>query len=136
MPLLFAYGTLRRGGGNDGFVAGGTFLGTVQTRDSYTLLCENLEFCPYLTGAPLPGVDREPVTGDLFEVSEFDLAKIDQLEGHPTWYERRSLTLKDGRMAWAYFIQEEILDKMREYPLFIIASGDWFKKDLLYRLEP
>jgi gamma-glutamylaminecyclotransferase len=84
--LLFVYGTLRRGGPNHALLAGARLVGAATTVERHALFVE--EF-PYL--APGPAVHH--VRGEVYAVDAPTLAAIDRLEGHPTWYERRPVTV-------------------------------------------
>ena len=129
MAAFFAYGTLRRGGGNDRLLAGeGEFRAVVKTREKYIMLTESGMF-PYLvpvTAWPEQAAKATNITGDLYSVSEKGIAAMDELEGHPTWYKRTAIPLEGGGEAWAYILTKEVFDKMKEYDLVIIKSGDWF----------
>ncbi len=84
--LLFVYGTLRRGGPNHALIAGARFVGPATTVERYALFVEDF---PYL--APTPAVHR--VRGEVYAIDAATRAEIDRLEGHPTWYERRPVTV-------------------------------------------
>lgn len=92
-PLLFVYGTLRRGEPNHHW----------------------LEGCPWLGEAELPGAvlhDLGPfpmavpgegrVRGEVYGLIAGALARLDGLEGYPRLYDRQRLPLSDGRLAWVY----------------------------------
>ena len=132
MPLVFAYGTLRRGGGNNPLLAPATFVRAAKTRDEFVLFCENPDFCPYLTDVSIG--QKKQIIGDVYDVPDYLLEQIDELEGHPTWYRRRQVALEGGdgdgdQVAWAYFITDTCLEQMRRWPLLIIPSGDWFNQE-------
>lgn len=76
MPLVFVYGTLKRGDTNHHHLAGQVFLGEVRTVAGYTL------YQP----ADYPGMVRSAnaptgVTGELWEVTPECLRDLDRLEG-------------------------------------------------------
>tara|TARA_R110002094_G_scaffold198658_1_gene170879 strand:+ start:1105 stop:1479 length:375 start_codon:yes stop_codon:yes gene_type:complete len=76
MPTAFVYGTLKRGGRYHDLLTEQKYLGEARTVAGYTL------YQP----ADYPGMvraenDTEGVTGELWEISQTCLAKLDALEG-------------------------------------------------------
>lgn len=97
--LLFVYGTLKRGQPNHHFLAGALFLGEDQTRPEFTM---------YDLGA-FPGVvagGSSSISGELYELDDSTLARVDRLEGHPSFYERTSNILVSGRTCWIYLLAD------------------------------
>ncbi len=93
---LFVYGTLQRGYGNNYRLAGATFLGKAVTQKPYVLF--NGGF-PY--AVPVSVVEEFPllpVMGELYEVEQHHIDSCDRLEGHPSWYHRKTIqvTVKGG----------------------------------------
>ena len=85
---LAVYGTLKRGHGNwSYFLKDANYLGKVKTDKNYSLVVAGL---PYMIERAGTGVK-----GELFEINEQELAAIDRLEGNPTFYERKSITVTD-----------------------------------------
>jgi gamma-glutamylcyclotransferase (GGCT)/AIG2-like uncharacterized protein YtfP len=121
-PLLFAYGTLKRGLENHCVIeqAGGEFLGEAQTEVAYPLVADGL---PYLLDRRRTG---RIVHGEVFRVMEapgWDL--LDRLEDHPEFYRRRiePVVIEGGGrvQAWIYFFVQEIprlagLPHLERYP--------------------
>ena len=60
------------------------------------------------------------VLGEVYEVDQETLAKIDLLEGHPHHYRRELVRLEDGEEVLAYLLPR---DKAEGLPR--IESGDW-----------
>lgn len=79
--LIFAYGTLMTGYGNNRLLDGAQSLGRAHT-------CES-SFRMYHAGVPFVGRVEEggvSVAGEVFAVSDAAmLNKLDNLEGHPDW---------------------------------------------------
>lgn len=74
---LFVYGTLKRGGSNHGWMRGQTFLGEGRTQPDYRMF--DLGGYPGLVRVePGQGV---AVTGEVWEVDEDGLRRLDVLEG-------------------------------------------------------
>lgn len=128
--FLFVYGTLRAGGGNEHLLEGRSeHMGTVRTRDSYTMFTDNLDFCPYLTDLDLGNLEPTKITGELYRLPYSTLQDIDALEGHPDWYKRREVVLEGGQVAWAYFLTDGCFQQMRQHTLYYLPSGNWFEQD-------
>jgi gamma-glutamylcyclotransferase (GGCT)/AIG2-like uncharacterized protein YtfP len=91
MPVLFVYGTLKRGCKNHHHIADQRFLGQARTTPGYAL---------YDLGA-YPGLvadasDTAGVTGELWEVDEAALARLDVFEGvDEGLYRRQRVELMD-----------------------------------------
>ena len=101
MPLLLAYGTLKRDKPNHYKLRLSEFVGEATTSQSYLLLQDSNIHYPFLLDIPVA-----PITGELYEVSDIKLPYIDAFEGHPHFFERRPIKLTDGREAFAYFYKQ------------------------------
>jgi gamma-glutamylcyclotransferase (GGCT)/AIG2-like uncharacterized protein YtfP len=84
--LLFVYGTLRKGGENHALLEHARFVGAATTAERYALFVDGIPFL-----ASMPPVHR--VRGEVYAVDDATLARLDELEGHPRWYERRPVTV-------------------------------------------
>jgi gamma-glutamylcyclotransferase (GGCT)/AIG2-like uncharacterized protein YtfP len=116
MPLLFVYGTLMRGESNHGQLEAARFAGAAQTAPAFTLV----DLGPY--PAMVAG-GRDAVAGELYEVDDAALARLDLFEG-PALYARTRVHLDDGREAHAYLLPRESLRGGRP-----IGSGDWRRRE-------
>ena len=98
VPLLFVYGTLKRGLHNHAFLAGQEYVGPARTLPHYHL---------YHCG-PYPGLvaaeSGVAVDGELWRVDEETLRRLDDFEGVPAVFDRRLIPL-EGRdeSAFVYF---------------------------------
>lgn len=110
---LFVYGTLMRCEPNAGWLGHARFLGVARTAPAYALV----DLGPY--PGLLPGA-AGVVEGELYEVDAPTLARLDELEEHPTVYRRAPIALGDGSTAHAYLLVDP-----RGRP---IASGDWRRR--------
>ncbi len=95
MPLLFVYGTLRRGEPNHAQIKGARFVGPARTAARFTLM-EKDGFRALVAG----GVDA--ASGEVYEVDPSHLSRLDEFEEHPRIYTRTAIPLEDGRRAEAY----------------------------------
>jgi len=111
MTRVFVYGTLRRGFGNHRLLAGARFLGEARTARAYRMV--SLGGCPGM----LAGTSR--VVGEVYEVDDETLLRLDRLEGHPYMYRREPVRLHGFAKVEAYIYQR---DSAR---LPEVASGDW-----------
>ena len=118
MHLVAVYGTLQKGFGNHKFLAQSRFVGKALTEPNFTLL--------HLGG--FPGIVRSghtAVSCEVYEVDDATLARLDRLEGHPTFYERQPLTVTmDGTeiSVEGYVLPTSWLDGRK-----IIPTGMWGK---------
>jgi gamma-glutamylcyclotransferase (GGCT)/AIG2-like uncharacterized protein YtfP len=101
--ILFFYGTLKRGGRNHHFLAGQTFLGEAHTLPRYRLY--DLGPHPALVEAEHGAVVR----GEVWAVDAATLARLDEFEGVPDWFDRRPIQLADAPAgAEAYFYRGDV----------------------------
>jgi gamma-glutamylcyclotransferase (GGCT)/AIG2-like uncharacterized protein YtfP len=110
---LFLYGTLLRHQTNHRVLEGAAFAGDASTVPGYAL---------YDLGA-YPAMVAEGngcVHGELFDVEEGMLARLDRFEGCPHLYARRPVGLAAGTWADAYLQRPEQVRGYRR-----IESGDW-----------
>jgi gamma-glutamylaminecyclotransferase len=101
---LFVYGTLKRNFSNHHLLKDSKFLGTGRTKEKYAM---------YESGIPFV-VKNEPVSsiyGELYQVDDATLQRLDRLEGHPDWYCREQVELitatEQTVTAWIYFNPEK-----------------------------
>lgn len=97
---LFIYGTLKRGERNHRLLRDQFFLGEVQTAPAYRL---------YRCGS-YPGLVRSAsglaIQGELWQVDEPALERLDQYEGVPTLFAREPIQLQGVELpVLAYFWQ-------------------------------
>jgi gamma-glutamylcyclotransferase (GGCT)/AIG2-like uncharacterized protein YtfP len=112
MTRVFVYGTLQRTGGNHGFLVGQRFLGTGRTVPGYALY--SLGDYPGMVPDP---TDRDGVTGEIWEVDDVCLRRLDELEGVAVGlYRRVTLTLApphDGTPVTAFLYGRSVAGRTR-----------------------
>lgn len=99
--ILFVYGTLKRTFSNNYLLESAKYLGTGHTKNKFAL---------YVSGIPFV-IKNEQVSviyGELYQVDELTLHRLDKLEGHPGWYCREETEIipesSDQTItAWLYF---------------------------------
>jgi len=114
MELIFVYGTLRTGFGNNRMLEDSKLIDVARTMEEYAMYDGGVPYVSY-------GEKVSQIYGELYEVDERTLLAIDMLEGHPVFYNRKKIfveTLKGGVVrAWLYF-NETKTDNL-------IKSGDY-----------
>lgn len=109
--LIAVYGTLKRGFGNNILLSDAVFVSEGKTERKYPMV---------IHGSGLPFLVEKSGTGfnvdvELFLVSEEELSRLDMLEGHPDWYERkkRGVVTPQGEvlLPYIYFAPDEYYDK-------------------------
>lgn len=105
--LVFVYGTLKLGNRLNPVLAKDTFICHTVTADkAYDLI----------GGSGFPWMVRSEdrfgyaIKGDLYDVSEPTLKRLDEIEGHPFMYKRESILVKNGEVdeeAFVYLAADE-----------------------------
>lgn len=110
MKKVFVYGTLKRGHGNHRLLKDSKFLGEASIKsDMYSL------------GAfpAISGKGEREAYGEVFEVDEPTMERLDRLEGYPHFYNRKVVETQHGT-AWVYYIEGLGGDGSA-----LIADGRW-----------
>jgi gamma-glutamylcyclotransferase (GGCT)/AIG2-like uncharacterized protein YtfP len=110
--VIFVYGTLRRGQSNHAELGNARFLREVATAPRYELV--DLGEYPALLES-----GSTAVLGELYEVDEDLLARLDVFEGVPALYQRRAIALQDGQ-AEGYVMRRRNAARAPR-----LAHGDW-----------
>jgi gamma-glutamylcyclotransferase (GGCT)/AIG2-like uncharacterized protein YtfP len=119
MPLLFVYGTLKRGHRLHHHMLGASFLGPARTTTGLALY--RIEWYP----AMVLERDGGGVSGELYEAPPALLEALDEVEGAPDLFQRAEIQLAEMngrpelRRCLAYVYQQSVVDKSR------IEGGDW-----------
>jgi gamma-glutamylaminecyclotransferase len=106
LTAIAVYGTLKKDYSNyHGYLKSAAYVGRGETKDKYPLVVTGL---PYLLNKKGVGHNVEV---DVFLVDSYTLSKVDSLEGHPNWYERKKIKIDLGDnqyiSAWIYFNDTE-----------------------------
>mmetsp|Transcript_59037 Transcript_59037/g.175543 ORF Transcript_59037/g.175543 Transcript_59037/m.175543 type:complete len:141 (-) Transcript_59037:434-856(-) len=119
---VFVYGTLRKGHHNwRAILAPVTGVEAKTARAAYTMRSWGNFPAVYAGGGT-------SILGEVFDVPDDILARLDELEGRPTWYKREEVEVVaerggsgGARMAWMYIMPGLKNDVRGE----AIDSGDW-----------
>ena len=114
--LLFVYGTLKRDYSNHALLTSALFVSEAATTEMYGFYLGPDEYAPgerkipFLFAKPKVGDSAVHVRGEVWEVDSSTLAQLDELEGHPDWYQRKKITvcLRSGESvsAFTYLLPE------------------------------
>lgn len=100
LNIIFVYGTLRQGYGNNVLLKDAVYLGEGITKDKYILTASGIPFVSKL-------VPMTNITGELYKIQTLDdFYYVDKLESHPEWYKREIITVVSNgeeHQAWIYF---------------------------------
>lgn len=110
---VFVYGTLLEGEPNHRFLAKARLVGEATTKPEFEL--RDLGGYPALVHG-----GGQAVAGEVYEVDEPTLVRLDRLEGHPRFYRRSRITLADGATAETYLLLRHQVDGRPTIP-----AGSW-----------
>lgn len=109
MHKIFVYGTLKRGYGNNRLLAESRFIGNAVTMPALFMADHGIPFV-WTSGGPL-----RRIAGELYEVDDAVLARLDRLEGHPTNYHRELVEIEvNGEHAEAFIYLYRHIEENRD----------------------
>ena len=117
MSKVAVYGSLRKGLSNHRLLVGSLHKETITV--SIPFLMRSLGGFPAL----FPCKDNNPITFEVYEVSDATMESLDRLEGYPSFYNRMKLNDDDEDSPWFYFIRDE--EGYLDSPA--VPKGDWFE---------
>ena len=123
--LIFVYGTLRTNARNWTRYLAPQCGRAATTSPNFTMR----RVGSFERGYPvLEAEGTTAIHGEVFEVDSATLESIDQLEGHPTWYQREMISVRPDDNteveAWIYLMPKG------QYPTApLIESGNWLAPD-------
>ncbi len=110
MVRIFVYGSLKHGFSNHSLLSKFSdtqFLGKAITEDKFKMVGYSSGTFPYLVKESVPlQVDAVQIHGELYEISEECLARLDKLEGHPDFYTRTEIYV-GGLPTYIYLAEQE-----------------------------
>lgn len=116
LTSVFVYGTLRKGLAWHHLLEGSVSSGIGTTQEMYAMYADGI---PYVC-------ENEKIShikGEIYLVDDSALKRLDRLEGHPDWYERKEVIINSDSgetKAWIYF---NPTPKGK-----LVASGDFYNK--------
>lgn len=121
--LVFVYGTLKRGFRLHGYLAQEKFINTISTQPQYKLYVPRQSWFPLLIEDEKNGSSIE---GELWEVSEETLTRLDHIEGRLFCREFAKLhTPYDEELVELYLYKYVILPEDIENGAFIDCGTSW-----------
>jgi gamma-glutamylcyclotransferase (GGCT)/AIG2-like uncharacterized protein YtfP len=103
---VFVYGSLKQGFGNSHLLIGSNKIGMGITNDDIYAM-RSLGSFP----AVFRNAGNEAICGEIWEVNDIVLTKLDALEGHPRLYNRLKTKIIDSNdnehIAWMYAMDDE-----------------------------
>ena len=110
---VFVYGTLLWKEPNHRLLASSRLVRQAKTTPEFELL--DLGSFPGMVSGGSTSVE-----GEVYEVDQETLRKLDRLEGHPRFYKRQKIRLDDGKVVEAYLLSGEQAGNRHRIP-----SGAW-----------
>ena len=120
MPRIAVYGSLRKGLSNHSVLGPSKLVATEWLNGNYQML--DLGAFPGVVSCSDEKL-KHPIKVEVYEVTCARLARLDSLEGHPTFYERQDVPGKDYQM---YVLQST--ERYKPVP-----SGDWLEHRMTFR---
>lgn len=95
LSYVFVYGTLKNNEPNHYWLTDRTngvsrFVAKGKTNDTYPMLIATRYNIPFLVNLTTTG---NAVNGEIYEIDDNMLEKLDELEGHPNYYLRQQITI-------------------------------------------
>jgi gamma-glutamylcyclotransferase (GGCT)/AIG2-like uncharacterized protein YtfP len=109
--LVAVYGTLRAGFGNHSLLGDSPLVGVGRTVREFTMLAAGFPVC--LVDADDAGLPPTQVVVEVYDTGAASspasiIRRLDNLEGHPDWYERKEIQVVlesgDEVTAWMYLM--------------------------------
>ena len=120
---VFVYGSLKNGYGNHSLLNGSEFINIATTVDKFIMI--DLGAFPAVIDFGNDN-DRNTISGELYLVNDTVLERLDQLEGHPDWYQRRVVNINnngDNENAYMYIMQEDSFQDITTLTVCDVSNG-------------
>jgi gamma-glutamylcyclotransferase (GGCT)/AIG2-like uncharacterized protein YtfP len=131
---LFVYGSLRQGFPNHFFLKNARYIGPFHTIDKYIMIAQKSKAFPYIVHS-FAGGNSTTISGELYDVDAETLRSIDDLEGHPEFYRRRTVIISNDTISYSAYIYilenssiiDGIIENMNDGAgrFELVGDGDW-----------
>jgi gamma-glutamylcyclotransferase (GGCT)/AIG2-like uncharacterized protein YtfP len=129
---LFTYGTLRVDEPNSVILNyHSDFHETCKTVNKYIMITQNSKSFPFIFPVDFwPEKDNYAVNiiGDVYNIDNIGIARCDKLEGHPIWYKRTTILVKNPKNdiyeVQAYLLTKEAFNELNKNKV-VFLGGDW-----------
>lgn len=133
MILIFVYGSLKKEFQNNYLLENSKYIGEAYTYNFYTMIGTKSKAFPYIINN-YPDRIGTRIKGEVYEISETILEKLDKLEGHPDIYTRKNIyviTAEGNITVMVYILENQyMIDNIIKYigkRFEIIEDGVWKK---------
>lgn len=132
---VFVYGTLKNGYCNHRLLDNSKYLGEAYSvLERFEMRAPEIGGFPFVTEVGHKSKNKGRVYGEVYEVDEKTLKRLDVLEGHPSFYTRhkKNFKLVDGKevSAWIYLHPRVDYPLCSKYHLFDgITAYMWQSKE-------
>lgn len=116
---IFVYDTLKKGDPNHFRLQSSEFVCSTKTADKYVML-DLGKFPGVIKPESTPGLTANHIQGEVYNITEKTLGKLDAYEGE--WYFREEIQLENEKAAWMYFLKE-----VPPMNYKIVTDGNWKK---------
>lgn len=125
---VFVYGTLKKSFSNHFLLEQEAYLGEAVSVASNFVLRDGKSF-PYMSTTPYGAKESGRVSGEVYAVDAFTMARLDRLEGNGSFYtrEKRFFTLKDQEVLGK---SGEIFRPTLECWVYLVPYEDYSHVDL------
>jgi gamma-glutamylcyclotransferase (GGCT)/AIG2-like uncharacterized protein YtfP len=116
MIKVFVYGTLKSSYHNNYLLEGSQFISEAISVGKYWLIDGGIPYAMPPSNDDWQGLEY-PIKGELWEVEDHVLHRLDQLEGHPDWYKRAFRKFRIDEYveedAWIYEYEHDDVNQTR-----------------------
>jgi gamma-glutamylcyclotransferase (GGCT)/AIG2-like uncharacterized protein YtfP len=139
---LFTYGTLRVDEPNTEILKyHSVFRETCITINKYLMITQRSKSFPFIFPSSFwPEMEKYAlnIIGDVYDVDELGIARCDKLEGHPTWYNRSVISVKNSKgeisQVYGYLLTRDAFNELNKDKI-IFLNGDWKNRNQNYEIS-
>jgi gamma-glutamylaminecyclotransferase len=140
---IFVYGSLRKGLHNNHLLDDAKYIGKFTTINHYIMIGTKSFSYPYLIDptylkfnlySSIADDYSKNIVGEVYEIDNVLMKKLDSLEGHPDYYTRKQIQVENDIAkiyVYAYILEnKDIINSIERYinhRFIFVESGDWVK---------